>query len=147
MSTQDEQTGPAIDAAPHPGVWPCLTYIDAPAGVRWLVDVLGFTEVVTYPGETEGTIAHAELRWPDHGGVMLGSAGEGDGAFATEPGSAVVYLSTDEVDAVHERAVSAGARVVSELTDKDYGSRDFAVADPEGNRWSIGTYRGAPIDG
>jgi uncharacterized glyoxalase superfamily protein PhnB len=28
-----------------------------------------------------------------------------------------------------------------ELTDQDYGSRDFAVNDPGGNRWSIGTYR------
>ena len=26
----------------------------------------------------------------------------------------------------------------------DYGSRDFAVRDPEGNRWSFGTYRGEP---
>ena len=31
-----------------------------------------------------------------------------------------------------------------ELHDTDYGSRDFAVLDPEGNRWSFGTYRGAP---
>ena len=28
--------------------------------------------------------------------------------------------------------------------DTDYGSRDFAVRDPEGNRWSFGTYRGEP---
>jgi len=27
-----------------------------------------------------------------------------------------------------------------ELTDTDYGSRDFAVRDPEGNIWSFGTY-------
>ena len=30
------------------------------------------------------------------------------------------------------------------LHDTDYGSRDFAVRDPEGNRWSFGTYRGEP---
>ncbi len=28
-----------------------------------------------------------------------------------------------------------------ELTDQDYGSRDFAVRDAEGNVWSFGTYR------
>jgi uncharacterized glyoxalase superfamily protein PhnB len=27
------------------------------------------------------------------------------------------------------------------LTDTDYGSRDFAVRDPEGNHWYFGTYR------
>jgi uncharacterized glyoxalase superfamily protein PhnB len=29
------------------------------------------------------------------------------------------------------------------LNDTSYGSREFAVMDPEGNRWSFGTYRGA----
>ncbi|GCC47386.1 hypothetical protein chiPu_0031451, partial [Chiloscyllium punctatum] len=27
-----------------------------------------------------------------------------------------------------------------ELRDTDYGSRDFACRDPEGNLWSFGTY-------
>jgi uncharacterized glyoxalase superfamily protein PhnB len=40
------------------------------------------------------------------------------------------------------RANAAGAEVLSELHDTDYGSRDFAVLDPEGSRWSFGTYRG-----
>ncbi len=31
--------------------------------------------------------------------------------------------------------------------DTDYGSRDFAARDPEGNRWSFGTYRGEPRKG
>jgi len=31
------------------------------------------------------------------------------------------------------------------LRDTDYGSRDFAARDPEGNRWSFGTHRGEPL--
>jgi uncharacterized glyoxalase superfamily protein PhnB len=34
-----------------------------------------------------------------------------------------------------------GADVAPELTDTDYGSRDFTVRDPEGNLWALGTYR------
>lgn len=34
-----------------------------------------------------------------------------------------------------------GAPVVMELTDQPYGSREYAVTDPEGNVWSVGTYR------
>jgi uncharacterized glyoxalase superfamily protein PhnB len=34
--------------------------------------------------------------------------------------------------------------VVRELNDTDYGSRDVGFRDPEGNRWSFGTYRGHP---
>ena len=43
-----------------------------------------------------------------------------------------------------ERAVENGAVVAAGLSDKDYGSRDLAVLDREGNHWSFGTYRGHP---
>jgi len=39
---------------------------------------------------------------------------------------------------------AAGAEIIDELHETDYGSRDFAARDPEGNRWSFGTYRGEP---
>ena len=42
---------------------------------------------------------------------------------------------------------AAGAVVVTALHETDYGSRDFAVRDPEGNHWSFGTYRGEPRKG
>jgi len=32
---------------------------------------------------------------------------------------------------------------MTELHDTDYGSRDYAARDPEGNVWSFGTYRPA----
>lgn len=56
----------------------------------------------------------------------------------------IAYVVTDDPDALHARAVAHGAKVIQELHETDYGSRDFAVADPEGNRWSFGTYPGAP---
>ena len=36
---------------------------------------------------------------------------------------------------------AAGATIERELTDQDYGSREFTARDPEGNLWSFGTYR------
>jgi uncharacterized glyoxalase superfamily protein PhnB len=42
----------------------------------------------------------------------------------------------------YEKATAAGATVVREMRDEDYGSRGFTVADSEGNMWSIGTYSG-----
>ena len=41
----------------------------------------------------------------------------------------------------HTRAVAAGAPVVMELVDQPDGSREYAVTDPEGNVWSVGSYR------
>jgi uncharacterized glyoxalase superfamily protein PhnB len=47
---------------------------------------------------------------------------------------------SDDIDALHDRAVAAGAEIVYPLTDQDYGSRDFAARDPFGNVWAFGTY-------
>jgi uncharacterized glyoxalase superfamily protein PhnB len=76
---------------------------------------------------------------------MLGSTRGGpEDPWALTPGTAGCYVVTDEPDALHDRAVAGGAEVLQPLHDTDYGSRDFAVRDPEGNRWSFGTYRGEP---
>jgi uncharacterized glyoxalase superfamily protein PhnB len=127
---------------PPPQVWPAFRARDARALIRFLVDAFGFEETVVY-GEGD-RVDHAELAWPPGGGIMLGSApaSGADGQLAAD--NFGVYAVTDEPDALFARATAAGATVVRELTDTDYGSREFSVADPEGNRWSFGTYRGAP---
>ena len=53
-------------------------------------------------------------------------------------------MVTDDPDGLFARATAAGAEIIAPLHDTDYGSRDFAARDPEGNRWSFGTYRGEP---
>ena len=130
-------------AAPPPQVWPVLRARDARALIRFLVDAFGFEEAVVY-GEGE-RVDHAELSWPPGGGVMLGSVPEGAAAEGPPaPGTFAAYVVTDETDALHARARAAGARITAEPHDTDYGSRDFSATDPEGNRWSFGTYRGHP---
>jgi uncharacterized glyoxalase superfamily protein PhnB len=51
-----------------------------------------------------------------------------------------IYLVVADPGAHHERARAAGAEIVRELTDEDYGSREYSARDPEGNLWSFGTY-------
>ena len=48
----------------------------------------------------------------------------------------------DDPDALFARVTSHGADVLQAVTDKEYGSRDFVVRDPEGNVWTFGTYAG-----
>jgi uncharacterized glyoxalase superfamily protein PhnB len=131
-----------------PMVWPTLHARDAKGLIRFLVDAFGFEEAAVY-GEGD-QVAHAELLWPLGGGVMLGSAGPAedgsraaDDPWALPPGGSGIYAVSDDVDALFARAVAAGATVIREPGDTDYGSREFSVRDPEGNRWSFGTYRGA----
>jgi uncharacterized glyoxalase superfamily protein PhnB len=118
-------------------VFPSFRYRDAPGAIAWLVDVLGF-EVEELHEADDGTIAHAQLRYGT-GLIMLGS--ERDNAFGGRVGGGLTYVAVDDIDGLYDRARSAGAEVIMEITDTDYGSRDFSVKDPEGNVWSFGTYR------
>jgi uncharacterized glyoxalase superfamily protein PhnB len=127
-----------------PAVWPCLNYDDAHAAIRFLGAAFGFEPTLVVEGGPERPVAHAELRAPEGGAVMLGSAASGGNPFERMPtGAASVYIVTSEPDALYARATAAGARVVQDLNDAEYGSRGFTVSDPEGNLWSFGTYRGA----
>ena len=134
------------DNNPPPQVWPTLRARDARALIRFLADAFGFEETAVY-GEGD-IVHHAQLSWPPGGGIMLGSARPADGdSWPVQPGSYGCYVVTDDPDGLFARATAAGAEVISGLHETDYGSRDFAVRDPEGNRWSFGTYRGEPRKG
>jgi uncharacterized glyoxalase superfamily protein PhnB len=113
------------DSAPPPQVWPTLRADDAPALISFLVEAFGFEEVVVYGDGDQ--VDHAQLSWPLGGGIMLGSARGGeDDQWPLRPGSFGAYVVTDDPDGLHDRAVSAGANVVTPLHETDYGSRDFA---------------------
>jgi uncharacterized glyoxalase superfamily protein PhnB len=129
-----------IDNAPAPQVWPTLRARDARALIRFLVDVVGFEETAVY-GDGD-TVHHAELSWPLGGGIMLGSVR--DDRWALEAGTFGAYVVADDIDGLYERVLAGGAEILDKPHDTDYGSRDFALRDPEGNRWSFGTYRGEP---
>jgi uncharacterized glyoxalase superfamily protein PhnB len=134
--------------APTPQVWPTLRARDARGLIRFLVDAFGFEEVVAYGDQPDGSgdvVVHAQLAWPEGGGVMLGSARDDPAdPWPVQPGSTGCYVVTADPDGVHARAVAAGAEITQPLHETDYGSRDFAARDPEGNRWNFGTYRGEP---
>ena len=119
-------------------VFPCITFRDAKASLRWLAEVLGAEQVAAYEDD-EGRISHAEIRIGESV-VMCGD--ERAGSKATPPGVSVVYVVIPDADAAYERAEAAGAEV-TEPVEQDYGSRDITVTDPDGNRWSLGTYAGA----
>jgi uncharacterized glyoxalase superfamily protein PhnB len=124
---------------------PTLRYRNAPAAIEWLCNVIGFARHAVYEGEN-GTIGHAELTL-NGGMIMLGSAkGDEYGRNFKSPSelggveTRSAYIVVPDADAVHARAVAAGAQIIRPLQDTSYGSREFAVKDPEGHSWSVGTY-------
>jgi uncharacterized glyoxalase superfamily protein PhnB len=121
-------------------IYPALRYADAKAAIKFLVDAFGFTEK-TVQENPDGTVAHAELAWPGGGLIMLGQRRAEPSPFDTS--RCVTYLVLDDPDTHHDRAKAAGAEIVLDLVDQDYGSREYAARDPEGNVWSFGTYHPA----
>ncbi len=125
-------------------IWPALRYDDAHAAIRFLIDAFGFEQVALYENQEKNLVDHCEMRWPGGGGVMLGSSARVDSTISgLPPGTGSVYVVTDDPDGLFKRSTAAGATVVAELRDEDYGSRGFTVRDPEGVYWSFGTYAGA----
>ena len=133
-------TGSPTTRTPAPTVWPTFQADDAHVMIDFLVDVVGFRRTAVH---TEGDlVAHAQLDWPEGGGVMLGSRRETSGVA---PGIASLYVVTDHVDEVHDRVRDApGVTITRPLEDTEYGNHEFVMTDPEGNFWSFGTYRGEP---
>jgi uncharacterized glyoxalase superfamily protein PhnB len=133
-----EQNGSSISAK----LFPALRYQDAPSAIDWLVTAFGFAKQMVVPGP-DGTIAHAQLKFGQDV-LMLGSSRD-DALKLKSPRelggiTQSIYAYVPNVDAHYERAKAAGAEIVVELRDTEYGSREFSARDPEGHLWSFGTY-------
>jgi uncharacterized glyoxalase superfamily protein PhnB len=117
-----------------------LRYRDPAAAIEWLAEAYGFTEKERH-ADADGEIRHAELYAPGGGIVMLGTEpGGSDPVWGGHAGMSWAYISVTDPDGLHDRAKAAGAEIIRDLTDTDYGSREFSSRDPEGNHWSFGTY-------
>ena len=121
-------------------VWASVVSDDAQSLRGWLLR-LGFTEDLLIPGERVDAIHHCQLDWPEGGRILLSSTGERP--TPCRPGTASLHVVTADPDAVLARATAMEARIVHEIVDQtDCPSRDFTVADPDGNHWTFATFEG-----
>ena len=126
-------------------VIPTMRYNDAAAAVAWLCEAFGFERQLVVPGE-DGTVVHAQLVF-GNGMVMVGSARESEFDRVQKPPSTLggvvsqsPYIIVEDVDLHYTQAVAAGAEIVVEIKDEDYGGRDYSCRDPEGHVWNFGSY-------
>lgn len=133
-----------MPANPVPGdLVPFLRYADPRLAMVWLGDTFGFSPIMVIEGE-DGGVAHAELRLGTSA-IMLGVLKDDRLGMRTptQAGGVTqgIYVVVPDADALWQRAVGADAEIVMDIYDTPYGSREFAVRDPEGHLWSVGTYR------
>ncbi|MGE3160200.1 MAG: VOC family protein, partial [Xanthobacteraceae bacterium] len=88
-----------------------------------------------------------------NGMIMVGSVKDTEyGRLLRQPRDVggetqTVYVVVADVAAHYARARKAGAEIVIDIKDEDYGGRDYTCRDPEGHIWTFGSYDPWPGDG
>jgi uncharacterized glyoxalase superfamily protein PhnB len=126
-------------------VVPLLACSDIAAEHGFLVSVLGLVSA-GLERMPDGTVVHAEVRAGSHR-IWLHRADESDKLVPPGPNGSAgggIVIHVDDVDAHYERVRAAGADVLYEPRDQDYGQREYGVRDPEGHLWWIATPTRAP---
>jgi uncharacterized glyoxalase superfamily protein PhnB len=121
-------------------VTPHLVVNHAADAIEFYRQAFGAEEISRMAGP-KGKLMHAEIRIGDSR-VMLVDEFPDHGKRGPRPagGSPVaIHLYVEDADAAFERAVAAGARVVTPLEDSFWGDRYGRIEDPFGHHWSIAT--------
>lgn len=115
-------------------ITPYLLYEDGEAAIDFATRAFGFREVNRATGGAGGLHAELELS-PGGGRVYLGQPTGDFRNPATAGRTSQVYVLVDDVDAHHDRAKAAGARIIEDLNDLPFGHRRYGCADPQGHEW------------
>lgn len=122
---------------PAAEVFPLVWTRNVPALAEWAVRTLGLTESWRAPPDAAGRVEHAELHW-HRGKVSINFAEDG------RMGPAGISLRLDDreqVEAIHRRAVSAGANI-TQGPEETRIAYSFTATDPEGNQWWVNAETG-----
>ena len=109
---------------------PVLAVHDLDRSAAWYEAVLGCTRRDVDPG-------HWVFCRSGDVDLMLGRCPDAAPASAIGDHSYVAYIEVDDVDAVHARAVGAGADVLKPPTDEAWGRRELALRSPDGHRFML----------
>jgi PhnB protein len=117
----------------HHTVTPYIVVPDVAKLIDFAKKAFGANEV-HLSKRPDGSVMHAEIKIGDSI-VMMGEAGPGGKHF---PG--MLHLYMEDVDAVYQRALQAGAKSLREPADQPFGDRMGGVEDAFGNQWWIATH-------
>lgn len=114
-------------------ITPYLRMVEVDPVVEFLRKAFQATETYRTTGGAGGT--HVELRIGDSM-LMLGGGGP-----IAEPMPAMLFLYVEDVEAVYQSAINAGATTMIEPTDGAFSEkRGAGVKDPFGNEWYFGRH-------
>ena len=124
---------------------PTMRYKNVRKAIDWLCNAFGFEKHLIVEGENN-TISHAQLTY-GNSMIMLGSENENEyGKLVKTPESLqgnntqAPYIVVENIDEHYERAVAAGAKILIDIKDEEYGGRGYTCKDTEEYIWNFGSY-------
>ena len=124
---------------------PCLRYRDAHAAIEWLCKAFDFTKHAVYENE-HGGVEHAQLTY-GHGMIMLGEVRDNAfGQHIAQPDeiggreTQCACVTVLNCKSHYQQAKAAGAVIVDDYAEKEYGGAGYSCHDPEGHLWYFGSY-------
>jgi PhnB protein len=123
-------------------VTPYLACGDAAGAIEFYRNAFAAREIIRIPGPS-GKIGHAEVRIGDSPVMLTDEYAEMNFLGPRSRGGTTVHihLYVKDVDAMVERAVAAGAKLLREVKDQFYGDRTGSLEDPFGHVWHIATHK------
>ncbi len=123
-------------------VTPYLIVQGAAAAIEFYKKAFGATELFRMPAPG-GKVGHAEILIGNSRIMLADEFPEIDAkspaSFGGSPVGLLLYVQ--DVDALFQRAVSAGVKVKKPLADQFYGDRSATLTDPFGHQWTIATHK------
>jgi len=123
-------------------VTPYLACKDAARAIDFYKQAFGAAEMMRMPAPG-GKIGHAEVKISDSRVMLTDEYPEMDflGPLARGGTTVHIHVYVKDVDAMVERAVAAGAKLIREVKDQFYGDRSGSLQDPFGHIWHLATHK------
>jgi PhnB protein len=119
----------------------CLVVRDGPRAIEFYKAAFGATEL-TRLNDPSGNLMHAQLKIGDSPIDIAPEQGDYNRSPQSLGGSAVpIELYVEDVDALAERAIAAGAKAIFPVADQFYGDRSGRLQDPFGHMWIVSTHK------
>jgi len=121
-------------------ITPQLTCRDAARAIDFYKTIFGATEISRAAGP-DGKVMHAELKIGDSR-IMLNDEfpGKAEAPNASAVHSSSLFLYSENVDSLYNRAVKAGCKVDMPLDNMFWGDRYGKFTDPFGHQWGVATH-------
>jgi uncharacterized glyoxalase superfamily protein PhnB len=124
---------------------PCLRYRDAHAAITWLCKAFRFEKHAVYENE-QGGVEHAQLTF-GNGMVMVGEVRDNEfGRHIAQPDeiggreTQCACVIVANCKSHYQQAKAAGAVIVDDYAEKEYGGAGYSCHDTEGHLWYFGSY-------